>query len=334
MTVFRKSLALKLLQVPAFLLIVLLVFHASPAKSFAPPRKRRTMRLAAYHSSIHATLVQKQLGGPSARRFHSTHPFVTMRGGGGRRRIQPFHLLCDHNNGMRGKYSSIYSPQQSSVTSKSVRLLGSKAGIPGNPPGDIVIENYGHDNPDWPTIDEEKLRSTIHQIRHLLKYDTYDVSVYLVEDDLMQDTNRDSRSVDAPTDILSFPFSAALRPGVLESPAFEDIPDYYNLGDMMIDVPYVMRRCQEDQDDFTNNNNTNDLNSETDDEQEEERGVSGAMATVWDPEERIHMLLVHGMLHLVGHDHEEDDEYEIMVTKEEEILKELGMALPNSNIKR
>ena len=37
------------------------------------------------------------------------------------------------------------------------------------------------------------------------------------------------------------------------------------------------------------------------------------------------MLLVHGMLHLVGHDHEEDDEYELMVSKEEEILKELGM---------
>ncbi len=37
------------------------------------------------------------------------------------------------------------------------------------------------------------------------------------------------------------------------------------------------------------------------------------------------MLLVHGMLHLVGHDHEEDDEYEEMVQREEEILKELGM---------
>ena len=49
------------------------------------------------------------------------------------------------------------------------------------------------------------------------------------------------------------------------------------------------------------------------------------MATVYDPEQRIHMLLVHGMLHLVGHDHEEDDEYELMVQKEEEILMQLGM---------
>jgi hypothetical protein len=43
----------------------------------------------------------------------------------------------------------------------------------------------------------------------------------------------------------------------------------------------------------------------------------GVMATVYDPEQRIHMLLVHGMLHLVGHDHEEDDEYELMVTEED-----------------
>ena len=71
---------------------------------------------------------------------------------------------------------------------------------------------------------------------------------------------------------------------------------------------------------------------ETDDgeeeEEEEERGVSGAMAKVFDPETRINMLLVHGLLHLVGHDHEEDDEYEVMVGKEEEILRELGMPLP------
>jgi hypothetical protein len=36
---------------------------------------------------------------------------------------------------------------------------------------------------------------------------------------------------------------------------------------------------------------------------EDNRGVSGAMAAVRDPETRIRMLVVHGMLHLVGYDH-------------------------------
>lgn len=128
----------------------------------------------------------------------------------------------------------------------------------------------------------------------------------------MQETNLESRGVDAPTDILSFPFLPHQKPGLLREPDF-DIPDYYTLGDMMVDVPYVIRRCQEDKHDC-----------ESDDD---ERGVSGAMADVADPEKRIHMLLVHGMLHLVGYDHEEDDEYEEMVEREEEILKELGYSL-------
>lgn len=98
-------------------------------------------------------------------------------------------------------------------------------------------------------------------------------------------------------------------------------------GDLIVDVPYVMRRIQEDQQEQNNNNNTDD----DDDEDANgvavagpvERGVSGAMANVFDLETRIQMLLIHGMLHLVGYDHEDDEEYEIMVAREEELLKEI-----------
>ena len=37
------------------------------------------------------------------------------------------------------------------------------------------------------------------------------------------------------------------------------------------------------------------------------------------------MLLVHGMLHLLGYDHIEDDDYDLMVTKEDAVLEELGL---------
>jgi probable rRNA maturation factor len=194
-----------------------------------------------------------------------------------------------------------------------IRLFGTKAGVSGNPPGTIAIYN---EQTTLPNIDQEALKGTIHRISKLLGYDTYDVTLVLVEDDEMQATNLESRGIDKPTDILSFPFHEHIKPGVLKDPEF-DIPDYYTLGDMVVDIPYVLRRCQEDKEAF-------DSPSLSDDEYEE-RGVSGAMATVFDTEYRIHMLLVHGMLHLVGHDHEEDDEYELMVTREEEIMKELGL---------
>mmetsp|Transcript_19112 Transcript_19112/g.31672 ORF Transcript_19112/g.31672 Transcript_19112/m.31672 type:complete len:223 (-) Transcript_19112:76-744(-) len=167
-----------------------------------------------------------------------------------------------------------------------------------------------------PNIDEEKLKQTVSRIRSILGYDHYGVSLTLVEDDDMQETNRETRDVDAPTDILSFQFHEAVKPGVLQKPEF-DIPDYYNLGDMLIDVPYVIRRVEED--------------SEWEYEEDDERGVSVAMMNVLDTEQRLHMLLIHGMLHLVGYDHIEDDDYEVMVTREDEILKELNLMPPSTS---
>lgn len=185
------------------------------------------------------------------------------------------------------------------------RLFGSKRGVPGNPPGEILIYN---DQTDLKNIDEEALHSTVEKIRKLIGYETYDVTLLLVDDHEMQEANSESRGVQSPTDILSFPFHDAVKPGHLKEPEF-DIPDMYTLGDILVDIPYLMRVCEED------------VGYETD---EEDRGVSAVMAKETDPEKRIHMLLVHGMLHLVGHDHEEDEEYEEMVREEEKILKELG----------
>ena len=194
--------------------------------------------------------------------------------------------------------------------------------------GEIMIYNEQTSIPD---IDLKVLEDTCKKIAELIGYPSYGVTLLLVDDDEMRSTNLESRGIDRPTDILSFPFHFAVKPGVIETPEF-DIPDYYTLGDMMVCTPYVIRRCEEDAMD----NNKDDDDSEpagtytgtdSDDDgdlEDDDRGVSGAMATIRDPEERIKMLLVHGMLHLVGHDHEEDDEYEEMVQREEEILKELG----------
>ena len=74
----------------------------------------------------------------------------------------------------------------------------------------------------------------------------------------------------------------------------------------------------------------------------DDRGVAPAMQYVYDPEIRIHMLVVHGMLHLVGYDHIDDDDYELMVVREDAVLAELrtrlgedfglGKALPATDV--
>jgi len=107
------------------------------------------------------------------------------------------------------------------------------------------------------------------------------------------------------------------------------------LGEMLIDVAYVMRRCEEDAQDVA----ASDTATETDEDNNNQNqelsqydtlGVAPAMERVTDPEVRLHMLLVHGMLHLVGYDHEEDEEYKLMVTKEEEVLEHLGLPTAKS----
>ena len=228
--------------------------------------------------------------------------------------------------------SNFISQETALSTIIPTRLFGTKVGTPGNPPGAIDIYN---EQESISNIDVSKIKETVAIIREILGYPTYDVSIILVEDDEMQETNKETRGIDRPTDILSFQFQDVVeKPGVLADPDF-DVPEYYNLGDMIIDVPYVMRRCDEDREfnEGSCNEYSDDSNDAESAEEEEfdnydyvgddDRGVSGVMSTLYDPQERIQLLLVHGMLHLVGYDHIQDEDYELMVAQEEEVIQKL-----------
>jgi len=215
---------------------------------------------------------------------------------------------------------------QSSFSRYSMRLFGTKRGTPGQ--GTIEIYNEQTTIPD---LDISKIEETISIIREIIGYPTYDINLILTEDAEMQQTNLETRGIDRPTDILSFQFQDVVNePGDLAEPDF-DIPEYYNLGDMMIDVPYVIRRCVEDKEFNESVGEIDEVEIEIDEDDDyvgdDDRGASGVMSTVYDPEERIKLLLVHGMLHLVGYDHIDDDEYDLMVTREEIVIKELQKRL-------
>lgn len=55
-------------------------------------------------------------------------------------------------------------------------------------------------------------------------------------------------------------------------------------------------------------------------EEDDDAGVSKAMSTVFTLEERIPLLLIHGMLHLVGYDHENEKDWKQMTTREDEMI--------------
>mmetsp|Transcript_42052 Transcript_42052/g.82474 ORF Transcript_42052/g.82474 Transcript_42052/m.82474 type:complete len:298 (-) Transcript_42052:107-1000(-) len=173
--------------------------------------------------------------------------------------------------------------------------------------GMITVDDEDYVQPHGLSV--SVLEETVRSIRSVLGYPHFDVYLLLTDDRTIREINLDSRGVDGPTDILSFPFAEATAAGVLPTPEF-DIPEYYSLGDMIVSVPYVAARMEEDK----SLAGVDDV-----------RGVSHAMSTEFNLERRIRMLLVHGILHLVGYDHIEDRDYNIMVAKEEEILKELGL---------
>jgi len=100
------------------------------------------------------------------------------------------------------------------------------------------------------------------------------VTVAFVSDKKMRELNKSFRGKDSTTDVLSFPFEAEefeklSEPSALADGCFgED-----NLGDIVISVEQAERQADE-----------NNLNLETE----------------------IKQLILHGVLHLCGYDHEQD----------------------------
>lgn len=63
--------------------------------------------------------------------------------------------------------------------------------------------------------------------------------------------------------------------------------------------------------------------TEDDEEEEvEDAGVSLAMSKLFTVEERLPLLLIHGILHLLGHDHETDEDWQLMTTRENYVMEQ------------
>lgn len=119
--------------------------------------------------------------------------------------------------------------------------------------------------------------------------DSTEVSIRTVSDDAIAELKRTWFSVDAPTDVLSFPIDE-LTPG--EVPESDPDGPPVLLGDIVLAPGFIRRQA-------------------------DEMGV---------PErDEMSLMVVHGMLHLMGWDHETDEEAERMEAREREILATVGV---------
>lgn len=117
-----------------------------------------------------------------------------------------------------------------------------------------------------------------------------EVGVLWVDDAYMKTLNKEYRGKDCPTDVLSF----ALQEQTGEEPEMVDDPfDEMLLGDIVISLETAHRQAEE---------------------------YGHAL------EREVAFLVVHGMLHLLGYDHEEEHDCSEMRKEEDKILHALGIS--------
>jgi len=136
-------------------------------------------------------------------------------------------------------------------------------------------------------VNTTQLQKDAQALLELLDYADFDLGILLATDEEIHELNKKFRHKDKPTDILSFPFFPHLKAGQRIEVASEDEK---NLGDIVIAPNYVYTTLDQ-----------------------------------WDTsfDERMRVLLVHGICHLLGYDHIKDEDYEVMKKQEEFLLNAL-----------
>jgi len=120
-----------------------------------------------------------------------------------------------------------------------------------------------------------------------------EVSLLLTDDQEIQYLNRVYRGKDFPTDVLSFSMNEGLQ-----NPSFENSIDEYLLGDIVISIETAQKNAES----------------------------SGHSLL-----HELNILIIHGLLHLLGFDHNRDEDFTKM-KKEENKLQIITEKILNSQV--
>ncbi len=114
-----------------------------------------------------------------------------------------------------------------------------------------------------------------------------ELSLFVTDDEEVRKLNRNYRGIDQTTDVLAFAFREDV-----EGSAFPQPPDgVTHLGEVIISCPQAARQAEE-----------------------QEHSLKQEVA----------LLTVHGMLHLLGYDHDNSEEEQTMRAKEAKVLARLN----------
>ena len=136
---------------------------------------------------------------------------------------------------------------------------------------------------------EELINKVLEECFKTEKIDSYNlyISVTLTNPEYIRKLNKEYRQIDKETDVLSFPMFEKDEIKSLENLEFEE-----TLGDIVISVQRVEEQSKEYAHSF---------------------------------ERELAYMVVHGFYHLMGEDHMNDEEKEIMRAKEENVLNKLNI---------
>ncbi len=134
---------------------------------------------------------------------------------------------------------------------------------------------------------ENIVRRAVEITGPLYDVENSEVSVTLTNDEHIHSLNREYRGLDRPTDVLSFAFVDS------EEPEIEEGPETEVLGDIIISLERAWAQAQE---------------------------YGHSM------ERELSFLTVHGMLHLLGYDHMEEEERMEMEEEQRYIMGKLGIS--------
>jgi probable rRNA maturation factor len=110
-----------------------------------------------------------------------------------------------------------------------------------------------------------------------------ELNLLFVDEATIHDLNRRHLDEDRPTDVLSFPIDGADAPDGAEA----------LIGDVVVCPAYAARQAAD---------------------HAGQRGHTGTL------DDELALLIVHGVLHVLGHDHAEPEETRVMQAREQELL--------------
>ena len=128
-------------------------------------------------------------------------------------------------------------------------------------------------------------KKRVTKLLDFLGHTDFDLAIVFVTSAAMQKINKKFRSQDAVTDVISFPYHENIKAG---QPIKVFLPDDKNLGDIIVCPEYIL---------------------------ENKKQFLGTF------QQRMDYMIVHGLAHLLGYDHQTDADFKKMNAFEQSVMK-------------